>query len=359
MSNKETDPYKNREWRELRKWIGLTLFLLLSVVVAGCSSGANTAKESGTATASGEKIVIGFNTWPGCQTWYIAKEKGFFKKYGLNVEIVNFPVFSDQLAAVTSGKLDVSCVTIGDMVVPLSKGIKYKIVGVHDISNGGDAMVVNSSITSMQGLKGKKIATELGTVDHLLMLVGLQKAGLKESDVQFTNMSMNDAGPALISGKLDGASLYEPFVSQSLKGGANKVIFSSADVPGLISDLIVAKGDFAKNHPEDVKNLLRAYYDSMDYWQQHPDESLGIMAKAIETPVDEFKSYFGGIKMFDIDQAINAFGKRDDYSSLFYSGNETAKFLKGLDMISSNPNLDEALDVHYLEEIKKERSAAK
>jgi NitT/TauT family transport system substrate-binding protein len=340
------------ETMKKRMWIVFSVVLALMVIISGCSSSNKTASTAAP-SSSGKKIVLGFNPWPGYFPFFIAKEKGFFEKYGLNVEIKLFPVLSDQLTALSSGQLDATGVTVNDLVVPLSKGIDLKGVGVVDISNGGDALVVKKDISSLKDLKGKKMATELGTVDHLLMLVGLKKAGLTEGDVQFTNMAMNDAGPALISGKLDAASLYEPFVGNATKGGANKVLFSSADVPGLITDLIVVKGELVSKRPEDVKNLLRAWFDALAFWKENPDEAMKIMAKAAETPVDEFKGVYNGIKMFTIDEGIKAYEKKDDYSSLFYTANETTKFLTNLNMMTGTPNLDKALDVSFLKALKK------
>jgi NitT/TauT family transport system substrate-binding protein len=80
-----------------------------------------------------------------------------------------------------------------------------------------------------------------------------------------------------------------------------------------------------------------------------------IMAKAAETPVEEYKGVFDGIKIFNMDESISEFEKRDDYSSLFYTGNETVKFLKSLKMMDSDPDLDKALDGQFLKEIKAEK----
>lgn len=341
----------------MKKIVSLVLGLVLtaSIVLAGCSSDKKETAGNREEPAKAEKIVLGFNPWPGYYPWFIAQEKGIFKKYGLNVELKVFPVLSDELNALSGGNLDAAGATINDLVVPLSKGVKLKVVGVYDISNGGDAFVVKKGIESFNDLKGKNVATELGTVDHLLMLVGMKKAGLKETDVNFTNMSINDAGPALLAGNLDGASLYEPFVSQAIANDSSKVLFSSADVPGLITDVITVKEELAKNRPEDVKKLLLAWFEALDYWKQHPDESMEIMAKAAETPVDKYKGVYDGIKIFNLDESIQAFEKKDDYSSLNYTGMETYKFLKNLGMMDSEPKLDEALDVHFLEEIKSEQ----
>lgn len=123
-------------------------------------------------------------------------------------------------------------------------------------------------------------------------------------------------------------------------------------MPGLITDVIAVKGSLAKSDPKDVENLLRAWYDALDYWHKHPDESMKIMAKAANTPVNEYKDVYKTIKIYNLDESINAFKKANDYSSLYYTGQETAKFLKGQQMITGNPDLNKALDVQFLKKLK-------
>jgi NitT/TauT family transport system substrate-binding protein len=355
-----------KEKLEMKKWIGLTwaALIIMAIIVTGCSSKTNQASGNTSTAANpapGKEIVLGLNFWPGYGPWFIAQEKGFFKKYGLNVNIRSFSTLSDQLSAVTSGQLDVTGITVNDLVLPVSKGIDLRAIGVYDYSNGGDALVVSKDIKTMADLKGKRLATEMGTVNHMLMLVGLEKAGLTGDDIKFTNMSMNDTGPALLTGKLDGASTTEPYIGQAISGGA-KVLFSSADVPGLITDVMVIKGSLADKRPEDVKNLLNAWFDALDYWKQNPDESMKIMAKAASTPVEEYSKVYKGIKMFSLDESIPAFNKGNDYTSLYYTSNKMMDFLKGqgmMDKSETSPNLDKALDPSFLKKVQEERKKAK
>ncbi|OPH60318.1 aliphatic sulfonate ABC transporter substrate-binding protein [Paenibacillus ferrarius] len=326
--------------------------LLTFTVVSGCTSKEAASTKSGD---SGEPIKLALSPWPGWFVWYLVKEKGFFEKNGVKVDLVWFPVYSDSLSALASGKVDANSQTLSDTLAPASKGIKLKAVLVNDNSNGGDGVVVKPSINSLKDLKGKKVATELGTVDHLLMLTALEKAGLGEKDVAYTNMTVNDAGPAFISGNLDAAVLWEPFLSKAIQEGKGKLLFSSKDTPGLIPDLLVFKEEITRNRPDDVKKILNAWFDALDYWKANPEESLKIMAKAAETPVDEYKAGVDSVKIFQLEDNVKAFQKGDSYESLPFTSQKTAEFLKGLDMLTSIPNADSFLDGHFVEEVLKER----
>jgi NitT/TauT family transport system substrate-binding protein len=343
--------------RKITLWM-ICLLLVCTVVVSGC--GANQTAAGGTTSGGGASggsapVKLALSPWPGWFFWYLVKEKGFFEKNGVNVELVWFPVYSDSLSALATGKVDANSQTLSDTLAPASKGIPLKAVLVNDNSFGGDGIVVKPGIQSLQDLKGKKVATELGTVDHLLMLTALNKSGMQEKDVNYVNMTVNDAGPAFIAGNLDAAVLWEPFLSKSIAEGKGKLLFSSKDTPGLIPDLLVFKEDFTKKRPDDVKKILNAWFDAVDYWKKNPEESLEIMAKAAETPLEEYKSGVDSVKIFSVEDNLKAFQKGEDFSSLHFTGQKTAEFLKGLDMLTSIPKLDSVLDSSFLEAVSKQR----
>jgi NitT/TauT family transport system substrate-binding protein len=325
----------------------IVVVLLVGSVLTACGTKDNKA-------ALTEPVKIALSPWPGWFIWYLVKEKGFFEKRGVNVELVYFPVYSDSLSALSTGKVDANSQTLSDTLAPASKGIGLKAVLVNDNSNGGDGFIVKEGIQSFADLKGKKVATELGTVDHLLMLTALDKHGLKENDVKYTNMTVNDAGPAFISGNLDAAVLWEPFLSKALAEGKGKLLFSSKDTPGLIPDLLVFKESVTKNRPDDVKKILLAWFDALEYWKNNPDESLAIMAKAAETPVAEYKLGVDSVRIFSKEDNQKAFTEGTDYTSLFFTANKTAEFLKGLEMLSSIPDPKAFLDGSFIDEIIKE-----
>ena len=118
-----------------------------------------------------DPIKIGYSDWPGWTAWEIAKEKGLFKKAGVEVKLVWFPVYTDSLNALNTGKLDANCQTWSDTIPPLAEGIKLKVVVVNDNSAGNDGFVAKKEFKNVKALKGKTVATELGTCDHFLSLI--------------------------------------------------------------------------------------------------------------------------------------------------------------------------------------------
>jgi NitT/TauT family transport system substrate-binding protein len=58
------------------------------------------------ATPAAAEVKVGLSDWPGWVAWYVAEQKGFFKKNGADVKLVWFANYTDSIAALSSGQLD-------------------------------------------------------------------------------------------------------------------------------------------------------------------------------------------------------------------------------------------------------------
>jgi len=87
------------------------------------------------------EIKVGVSDWPGWVAWYVAEQKGMFKKHGADVKLVWFANYTDSISALSSGQLDANSQTWSDTLGPLAKGIPIKAVLVNDNSAGNDALI--------------------------------------------------------------------------------------------------------------------------------------------------------------------------------------------------------------------------
>jgi len=305
------------------------------------------------AAAAAEPLKVGYSDWPGFTAWEIAKEKGLFKKHGVDVNLVWFPVYTDSLTALNTGQLDCNLQTWNDAMAPLAEGIPLKAVVLLDNSFGNDALVAKPGIETAKDLKGKTVATELGTCDHFLMLKALDSAGLTEKDVTYKNLTVPDAAAAFIAGKVDAAVIWQPWVSQIQREGQGKVIYSSADIPGLIPDIALCRTSVVESRPEDIQKLVAVWFDVIDYLQKHHDEAVAIMAKVVEQPPDAYKAFMPGTKFFDLQMNLKSFDKRpNDNSSLAGSGKSISEFLVSAGQIKKVPDYDAAIEPKFIKAVK-------
>jgi NitT/TauT family transport system substrate-binding protein len=332
---------------------GVSLWLALSS--CGSNAGTQTASTETTATgttstqSNAAPITIGYSDWPGWVAWDIADQQGFFKKRGANVKLVWFPVYTDSLNALAAGQVDANGQTWSDTMGPLSKGMDLKAVLVNDNSFGNDAMIAQPGFKSVKDLRGKRVATELGTCDHFLMLKALEANGMTEKDVQFTPIAVQDCPAAMLSKRVDAAVVWEPSrtkILKDLKGSTS--IFDSSDIPGLIPDLLVMKGSIVKERPQDVQNIVLAWYDAIDWWRANPDKAVAIMAKRTGTSVADYKDFIMGTRIFSAPESLAALAKSDKVTSLFVSGQANADFLMKAKQIDKAPDFEAAIDPQFV-----------
>ena len=82
--------------------------------------------------------------------------------------------YSASMDAFTAGKIDGDLMTNGDTLVTGAGGGKGVMIMLTDYSNGNDIIVGKPGVKDLKALKGKKIGIEVGLVEHLLLLHGLE-----------------------------------------------------------------------------------------------------------------------------------------------------------------------------------------
>lgn len=347
---------------KIKKFISTILAtgLLLSMF-AGCGgAGSNSETDQNVKeTSSEEPIKIGVSAFPGWFMWYVAEGEGFFEKNGVNAELVWFPVYSDSLQAFNTGKVDMVCASLCDMIAPYEQGVDFRIPLITDNSDGGDGIVAANGIESVKDLKGKTVATEYGAIDHFFLLNALESNGMTEDDINFVNMTIQDAGPALISNTIDAACLLEPVISMATADGQHKLIYSTKETPGLIQDLTVVQTDVLNNRREDVKKIIKSFFDSVDFYNSNPDKAYEDIMDVAGVTKEEMPGVMAGAKIFNIDDNIDSMTvEKESNLYLPYIGQKNAEYLKSVDMISGDYTKDDIkklIDSSIVEELAKEK----
>ncbi|MSQ14614.1 MAG: aliphatic sulfonate ABC transporter substrate-binding protein [Dehalococcoidia bacterium] len=305
----------------------LILTALAALLMACSAAGPGGSTSNNSPAPAGKPIKLGFSAWPGWFPWQVAQEAGIFKQAGVNVELVWFEGYLDSINALSAGQLDANSQTMNDTLTSIAAGADQHIVLVNDNSTGNDQIIADKGITSVAGLKGKNVGVEVGVVDHFLLALGLQKAGLKLSDVKVVNLETGAAAAAFASGQMDAVGVFAPFTTQAIKRPGSMVLFSSKDFPGAIPDHLVVSGDLRKNRPADVQKLVNAWYMTLDYIKAHPKEAIAIMAKRGGVSEAEYKEFDAGTTIFSVDQNLTAFAPRSDITHLNFATQEVSKFL--------------------------------
>lgn len=331
----------------MKKFICYLLSLVMVCTMFACGDG----KTNSNSTENGlTKVTLGMVPWPAFELFYLADEKGIFEKNGLDVEIQEFSSTTDNSSAFVGGQLDFCTYASSESIAPFAESADFKIVLLADKSNGCEGLVANSKIKNVKALKGKTVATQYCSVDHLLLLTLLQENGMTIDDINMVDMSIESAGNAFIAGQCDAACIWDPYFSQAKDKGGN-VLYSTADNPDIISDVLAASGDMIKNNPDVVQAMVKSYYEAADYWRENTDEASEFMASKLGVSKDEFVSQISGLIIPDAKMALEAFTPAEDYSYWGYTQNTVEKFMNEMGVIETNADCGEMIDSSFLEKI--------
>jgi len=160
-------------------------------------------------------IKVGVSDWTGWVAWYVAQDQGYFRKYGADVKLVWFANYTDSISALSTGQLDANSQTWSDTLGPLAKGLALKAVLVNDNSAGNDALMVAPKIHGFPELRGHKIALEQYSISHFVLYTALARNGLTPNDVNVVNLSAGDAAAAFMSGRVDAAVVWNPWIAKA------------------------------------------------------------------------------------------------------------------------------------------------
>jgi NitT/TauT family transport system substrate-binding protein len=281
-----------------------------------------------TTSLQAEPLKIGYSDWPGWVAWEVAIQKGWFKEAGVDVQFDWFE-YVPSMEAFAAGKIDAVCMTNGDALVTGATGAPSKAILINDYSNGNDMVIAKPGLKSLKDLKGKKIGVEIGFVDHLLLLKGLEANGMKESDVELVNIPTAETPKALASGDVDAIAAWQPNSGQALKAvPGSTAIYSSADVPGLIYDVLAVNPASLSARPDDWKKVIQVWNKVAAYINDPAtqDDAVKIMAARVNLTPEEYKPFLTGTKILTLEEAKKAFAKGDGLDSIYGSNVVVDKF---------------------------------
>lgn len=312
----------------------LSAVLALTMMVSMCACG--DSKDSGNKESeSMPEVTLGTTSWPTNMFFYLAEEKGFFEENGVDVTIQDFSSTTESTNAFVGGQLDFCTFASSETISPFMQGGEFSIVLETDKSNGCEGLVATSDIKSIADLKGKTVATQLYSVDHMFLLTLLDENGMTESDINIVDMSIQESGNAFIAGQCDAACIWDPYFSQAKDAGGTE-LFSSADDPDLITDVLAASKSLCEDNPEAVTAVVKSFFQAVEYWKENPDEANEFMGEKLGVTADEFAAQMEGLLIPSEEEVIEAFTEADDYTYWGYTQNTVRDFMYELGVLDSN-----------------------
>lgn len=302
-----------------------------------------------TLPAFAQPLKVGYSDWPGWVAWQVAIDKGWFKEAGIDVKFEWFD-YSASMEAFAAGKLDAVTMTNGDALVTGSGGGKSVMIMLTDYSNGNDMIVAKPGIKSLKELKGKKIAVEQGLVEHLLLLNGLKKAGMKEADITLVNAKTNEMPQTFTAPDVAAVGAWQPISGQAMAAvPGSKAIYTSADEPGLIYDALAVNPASVKAHRAEWQKVVKVWDRIAKYINDpktQPDAAKIMSARVGLTP-EAYLPMMKGTKFLDLSESKKIYVKGASFKSLYGSTKIADEFNVANAVYKAPENIDSYIDASF------------
>jgi NitT/TauT family transport system substrate-binding protein len=239
-----------------------------------------------------DRVRIGLSSFtPINAAVWIAEEKGLFKKYGIDPEVI-------LIGGASAG--GVSSLIAGDVQFLAGAGGAVVSAGLNGadvvmiasiVNRGVQRVMARSDIKKPEDLRGRRVGvTRLGAASHLVLLMMLRAWGMTAADVQTMQIGSSPAMmAALEKGGIDAAVLTEPtFFFAEDQGYRVLADLADMDIYYLHSMIDTTRG-YIRTHRDVALRFLRGYIEGIAFFKNNRKESIEVLAKKLRTAPSQTK----------------------------------------------------------------------
>jgi putative hydroxymethylpyrimidine transport system substrate-binding protein len=269
----------------------------------------------------------------------VAKEKGFFAKHGLDVELIEPADPSAPPRLVAAGQGDVAVNYQPQLHVQVAQGLPLTRIGTL-VATPLNALVVlkDGPIKEISDLKGKKIGYSLAGFEDAIVGTMLKKHGVDIKSVELVNVNFS-LSPSLYSGQVDAViGAYRNFElnQMDIEGKPGKAFYVEEEGVPTYDELILTVRKDHVNDPR-MKKMLDAIEEATQYLINHPDDSWKAFVAAYPNLDDELnkRAWADTLTRFALRPAAVDRGRYTRF----------AQYLLDQGIIDHTPDLDSYIDV--------------
>lgn len=213
---------------------------------------------------------------------FVAKEKGYFEQFDLDVEIIAPADPNDPPKLVAAGQGDIAISYQPQLHMQVDQGLPLTRIGTL-VATPLNALVVldDSPIKSLADFAGKKIGFSVGGVEDALLTAMLGQHGISLDQVELINVNFA-LSPALLAGQVDGViGAYRNFELNQLdlEGRPGRAFYIEEEGVPTYDELIFVANNQALDDTR-LPRFLDAIEAGTQYLLNHPEESYQLFLKA-------------------------------------------------------------------------------
>lgn len=247
------------------------------------------------------ELRIGITPWPGYEFIPLAERLGYFRDAGVRVRTVEFASLGDARRAFERGQVDLVCVTVHELIESRRQGARDpRIVRLIDASSGGDVIIGSPRVDDVRELAGRRVAVETGSINEYVLRRGAEIAGVDIDAIEIVPMSQLHMADALRRGEVDAVVTYPPVSTALSVDEGYPLLFTTAEIPGEVLDLLVVDRPFAQANRSGIAALLNALDRAIAHYRARPDDAIALIASRTgESPSRIAAIFRDEVEIFD------------------------------------------------------------
>ena len=244
------------------------------------------------------RLSVAITSWPGFEYLYLAEQRRLGHRYGLDLRVQQYTSIEDQRLAYGRGDVEVIATNLPDAITICQEVPKRcpELFLVIDQSEGADVIISKSDIGDVRGLVGQTVGLERTVLAEYLLLRAFETKQVPFDQVRFMHEGPSALVSALSKGKVAAIVTYPPHSNLLREDSRYRVLFSSAQIPGEIVDILAVNPAFAKRHPGTIRALVRTWWAAQALAKAEPISSQALMAKREQVSPAEFVASERGIR---------------------------------------------------------------
>ncbi|HKA34787.1 MAG TPA: ABC transporter substrate-binding protein [Candidatus Binatia bacterium] len=256
---------------------------LFAVALAAVVSSYAGAAEKGAMTPATIKLdfILGGKHAP----WFVAAEKGFYAKRGLNVAIQAGTGSADTVKAIAAGLADFGYADLTTTIVARSRGTQVQAVAQLGYVATTILWREDSPIKTLKDLEGKSFAISPGQAQWYLM-----PAFSRINNIDFKSIKIQETAPALqpaalVAKKVDFIAMFRASndevaeIAAAKQGMKLKRVYLKDNGLDIYGSSLIVREDDIKRRPELIRAYVEGTMEGLRYVREHQDEALAILLK--------------------------------------------------------------------------------
>lgn len=276
----------------MKKGFSLVLFVIIFGIIFYLFFGLRKINEETIYVGPLEKIKIATYRGERSSLIYVADEKGFFQKNGLELEILENDSGVKSIESIKNNEVDIGTAAEYPFVNNiLDNDNDLKIFAVIDFVKAYEIIAnKESGINSVGDLKGKRIGLKKKSQAEFLFGVFLTTNNIEDNEVKIVDLDPSEMKGKLLNNEIDVSVVCDPFTDELKNALNNDFLLWNAQPNRRFYFLALAREEYINNNSELIDKFLKSLIQAEVFIENNKTEAQIIVQDRIKVDLNYLQS---------------------------------------------------------------------